>query len=140
MFEDYDIPDHIARVNSEVRTIFGHLRGERERMAKAFMLPFESIDLTVAWAVFDPMAYQIIFKETGGDSDLLIEQTTRSRILNRICRQWPVLYYAQMLTNIGIMGTLDVGSDQHYYFTEDYKQSRKILSIALPTRQPSYGT
>lgn len=137
MFEDYEKPLHIARVDNESRTLFGNLRGDKERMANAFRLNFESIDLEVAWAVFDRLSYQIMFQETGGEMETLYDHAVRSRILSRIFQRWPIQYYLTKLERAGIMGTVDNGGSIHYYFNQTYKPSIKTLSMPSPTRSGS---
>lgn len=123
-------PAHIGLVESESRTLFGHLRGEERKMEKAFGLPFKDIDLGVAWAEFDLISYDTMFRETNGDTELLYEPIVRSRILNKIMQRWPIRYYLKVFEQSGIMQSFDIDTGTVYAFTQAYKDSRKAMSTA----------
>lgn len=137
-FDDSFLPQHIERANLEARTTFSHLRGVEGRplesqLAKILDIPFERIDLGLAWAEVDSLLYRAIFKETGGDMDSMYDGFVRSRIHNRLFHQLPVNYYVKLLEKEGIMDSVDIQGDTVYFIKEAYKDSVNTLSMEMFT-------
>ncbi|MFS8160064.1 MAG: hypothetical protein ACMG6E_07605 [Candidatus Roizmanbacteria bacterium] len=146
LFDDELPLAHVERANHESRNIFSNLRTDKVRMLQAFGIPFDppdiaaawsEIDLSLAWSEFDLLSYETMFKETGGDLEMLYDPSTRSRILSKILSKWPINYYMKRLTSVGIMNAVDLGEDTLYFFKDAHKDSINTLSKASDTLQPS---
>lgn len=130
---DNSQPPHIERANSESRRMFSSLRGNEQLMWEIIGSE-DSLDLAIAWEEFDRIAYQQIFAETGGDSELLFDHNARGRIFDRVRRLWPTHYFMKYFVAQGIMDVVNVKGVDTYFFKERYKQPIRDL---LSPRDPS---
>lgn len=140
MFDDNGVPLHVERINTECANMFASIRQNPDRMAHMFGIPYRQIDLKLAWRIFDVLAYDVMFKETGGDFEALYDPMTRSRVLTSVMQRWPLLYYLELLSERGVMRTVEHQGTTTFFVAERYKPLIKTSLMASETSPRKYGS
>lgn len=133
MFDDNGLPQHVDRINSETANMFSSLRGQRESMARALGIPFEKIDMKIAWRVFDGVAFNTIFKECGGDQEALYDPYVRARVMTATMQKWAILYFLEVCQQRGTLATVETQGSTIYFVPDRHKPSIKTLLTASST-------
>lgn len=130
-------PQHIQRVESETHNMFNWIKADSRRMEDIFKLPRKSLDMELAWQVFDEISYSEWFRETAGDSDAMYDPFIKNKVLASICELWPMRYYIKYLKHHGIMDSIKTQEGEIYFIREFYKPSLNNILTASDTRDPS---
>lgn len=133
MFDDYGLPDHVDRVNAETASMFVSMRYSGEALPGILGIPNRDINMRVAWEEFDKLAYSTIFKEAGGDIDVLYDPNVRVRVIQRVRQKLPLMYFLRVLSEKSILRTIENQGSTIYFIPDAYKDEINAMLKASST-------
>lgn len=129
-------PRHVQRADDYSRRLFDWLVSDQYMIMKTLdAQKWTDIDLDLAWETFDKIAYKVIFQNSLGDAEGLLDHAIRENIWADIMAEWPETYYMELYVKAGIAYKFeDEDGETVYGLKERHSEELSRLLTAKSTK------